>query len=89
MPHAINGRQIFQQMGGSWPKTSSEIIEWARTHRAFPNRFLSDLHENLPDRTWNNWDELQSEVQNYTWTMPDNEGEEEEVWGGATRHDTA
>src|SRR4051812_17813837 len=50
MTHAINGRQVFQQMGGSWPKTSAEILEWARTHDAFPHRFLNDLRENLPDR---------------------------------------
>ena len=36
MPHAINGRQIFEQMPGGWPKTSEQIIDWARTHDEFP-----------------------------------------------------
>ena len=26
MPHAINGRQIFEQMGGPWPKSSEDVI---------------------------------------------------------------
>jgi hypothetical protein len=82
MPHSINGRQIFEKLPGGWPKSSKEIIEWARTHDEFPNRFLNDLRHSLPDRTWNNWDELKREVENYTWTMP--EDAEEIVWGGAT-----
>ena len=84
MPHAINGRQIFEQMPGGWPKTSEEIIDWARTDDQFPKRFLNDLRHSLPDRTWNSWDELKREVENYTWTMPDNEEEEDTVWGGPT-----
>jgi len=87
MPHAYNGRQIFEQMQGPWPKTSAEIIDWARTHEEFPQRFLSDLRQNLPDRTWQDWDELRNEVQNYTWTVPDGTEDERVVWGGATRHE--
>jgi len=81
MPHALNGRQIFEQMGGRWPKTSEEIVEWARTHPEFPNRFLNDLRHSLPDQHWQNWDELKRVVENYTWTMPDDD--DEIVWGGA------
>jgi len=84
MPHAFNGRQIFEQMPGNWPMNSHQVIEWARTHDQFPNRFLDELRHSLPDRTWNSWDELKQEVENYTWTIPDNDGEEEPVWGGAT-----
>jgi len=83
MPHSYNGRQIFEKIDGAWPKTSVEVIEWARTHAEFPNRFLDELRHSLPNRTWESWDELKREVENYTWTMPDNEGEEDEVWGGA------
>lgn len=83
MPHSMNGRQIFEQMPGEWPKTSEEIIDWARTHDAFPNQFLNELRHSLPDRTWESWDDLKREVENYTWTMPDNEGPEDVVWGGA------
>ena len=84
MPHAINGRQVFEKMGGDWPKSSQQVIEWARAHEEFPNRFLDEFRHSLPDRTWQNWDELQSEVENYTWTMPDDA--EEIVWGGAAPH---
>ena len=86
MPHSINGRQVFEQMPGGWPKSSGEIVEWARTHEAFPNRFLDELRHSLPNRTWETWDDLKREVENYTWTIPDNEEEPEEgiVWGGAT-----
>jgi hypothetical protein len=83
MPHSINGRQIFEQMEGPWPKSSRDVISWAREHDPFPNRFLDDLRHSLPDRTWESWDDLKSEVENYTWTMPDNEGDEDTVWGGA------
>jgi hypothetical protein len=86
MPHAINAGRILLQMDDTWPKSTQEILEWARTHEEFPNQFLDDLRRSLPDRTWNSWDELENEVQNYTWTMPDNEGEEEDiVWGGGRR----
>jgi hypothetical protein len=83
MPHSINGRQIFENMTGEWPKSSAEVIEWARAHDEFPNRFLGELRHSLPDRTWDNWDELKREVENYTWTMPDNDDEADVVWGGA------
>jgi hypothetical protein len=83
MPHSINGRQIFEQMPGPWPKSSRDVIEWARAHDQFPNRFLNELRHSLPNRQWESWDELKQEVENYTWTMPDNEGEEDTVWGGA------
>jgi hypothetical protein len=90
MPHSINGRQIFEQMPGPWPKSSEEVIEWASKHDEFPNRFLNELRHSLPDRTWQNWDELKREVENYTWTMPDNdEDEEETVWGGAAPEEAA
>jgi hypothetical protein len=81
MPQSINGRQIFERMGGEWPKSSEEIVAWARTHEEFPNRFLDELSHSLPDQIWQNWDELRREVENYTWTWP--EGEEDVVWGGA------
>jgi hypothetical protein len=84
MPHSINGRQIFEQMPGPWPKNSRDVIEWARSHDQFPNRFLDELRHSLPDQRWESWDDLKQEVENYTWTMPDNEGEEDTVWGGAT-----
>jgi hypothetical protein len=84
MPHSINGRQVFKQMGGPWPKSSEEVIQWARTHDEFPNHFLNELRHSLPDRTWCNWDELKREVENYTWTMPDNESAQDIVWGGAS-----
>ena len=83
MPHSYNGRQIFEKMDGNWPRSSAEVIEWARTHPEFPKRFLNELRHSLPDRAWNNWDELKREVENYTWTIPDNEEEEDIVWGGA------
>lgn len=83
MPHAINGRQVFEHMPGRWPKSSEEVIQWARTHDDFPNRFLNELRHSLPDRTWSNWNELKREVENYTWTMPDNGDEQDIVWGGA------
>jgi hypothetical protein len=83
MPHSINGRQIFEHMPGGWPKRSEEVIEWARSHDQFPNRFLDELRHSLPDRTWQSWDELKREVENYTWTMPDNADSDPPVWGGA------
>jgi hypothetical protein len=88
MSHAINGRQVFQNMGGDWPKSSEEVIEWARAHPEFPNRFLDELRMSLPDRKWESWDELKREVENYTWTFPDNAEEEETVWGGAAPLET-
>lgn len=90
MPHSINARQALEPiMEGPWPKTSAEIVEWAQSHDALPRPFLNDLKKNLPDRSWNDWDDLCSEIQNYTWTMPDNDEDEDVVWGGATRHDAA
>lgn len=83
MPHSINGRQVFGRMPGPWPKSSEDIIDWARANDAFPNRFLNELRHSLPDRTWQDWDDLKREVENYTWTMPDNDGPEDVVWGGA------
>ncbi len=83
MPHSINGRLIFEQMDGSWPMSSHEVIEWARAHDQFPNRFLDELRHSLPNRSWKDWGELKREVENYTWTMPDSEKEEDVVWGGA------
>ena len=53
------------------------------------DRFLNELRHSLPDRAWNNWDELKREVENYTWTMPDNEDEQDIVWGGAAPQETA
>jgi hypothetical protein len=43
-----------------------------------------ELRHSLPNRTWQDWNELKSEVENYTWTMPDDA--EEIVWGDAAPH---
>jgi hypothetical protein len=48
------------------------------------NRDLVDLREHMPHCEWEDWASFLSEVQNYTWTMPD--GARQPVWGGVTQN---
>ena len=45
MPHAINGRQIFEQMPGGWPKTSEEIIGLFKALHAEGQTIIIVTHE--------------------------------------------
>jgi len=83
MPWSINGTEIFAELEPSFPMSTEEVMAWAETQDDIPEFVLVDLQQNMPRRRWPDWDTFLSEVQNYTWTMPD--GSKEPVWGGVTQ----
>lgn len=83
MPWSINGTEIFTGLRDRFPMSTDEVINWAETQEDIPEFVLVDLNEHMPRRQWEDWASFLSEVQNYTWTMPD--GAKEPVWGGVTQ----
>jgi hypothetical protein len=83
MPWSINGREIFAEMSADFPMETTEILDWAEERDDIPEVVLMDLRQHMPRREWPDKETLISEVQNYTWTMPD--GSREPVWGGVTQ----
>jgi hypothetical protein len=84
MPWSINGTEVFAGLKDRFPMTTEEVIHWAETQDDIPEFVLVDLNEHMPRCQWPDWDTFLSEVQNYTWTMPD--GAKEPVWGGVTQN---
>lgn len=83
MPWSINGTEIFAGLQDRFPMTTDEVIDWAEQQDDIPEFVLVDLQEHMPRQDWPDWAGFLSEVQNYTWTMPD--GAKEPVWGGVTQ----
>ena len=83
MPWSISGTEIFANLPDRFPVESEEVIDWAGEQDNIPEFVLADLRQNMPRRTWEDRASLITEVQNYTWTMPD--GAREPVWGGVTQ----
>ena len=81
MPWSINGREIFADLRGDFPMQTDEILDWAE-EQDIPEDVMLDLRRNMPKREWPDVETFITEVQNYTWTMPD--GAREPVWGGVT-----
>lgn len=80
MPWSMNGREIFADLTDRFPMQTDEILDWAEEQDEIPEVVMADLRENMPRREWPDRATFVSEVQNYTWTMPD--GSREPVWGG-------
>ncbi|MGV3721891.1 MAG: hypothetical protein ACO1SX_13340 [Actinomycetota bacterium] len=83
MPWSINGREIFAELADEFPIRTEEVLDWAEEQDDLSEVIVSDLRANMPRREWPNRETFISEVQNYTWTMPD--GAKEPVWGGVTQ----
>ena len=83
MPWSINGREMFAGLDGQFPLETEEILDWAEEQDDIPDYALMDMREHMPRRTWSDRETFMSEVQNYTWTMPD--GAKTPVWGGVTQ----
>ncbi|MFN3652805.1 MAG: hypothetical protein ACK47B_24770 [Armatimonadota bacterium] len=83
MPWSINGREIFNGIEDEFPMSTEQVLEWAGSQDEISETILADLRENMPERNWPDYETFLSEVQNYTWTMPD--GAREPVWGGVTQ----
>ena len=83
MPWSINGREIFAELPDEFPMDSEPILDWAEERDEISEVVMMDLRQHMPRRRWPDRDTFISEVQNYTWTMPD--GAEEPVWGGVTQ----
>jgi hypothetical protein len=83
MPWSINGREIFAELPDEFPMQTDQVLDWAEEQDDIPEVVMADLRNNMPRREWASRAELVSEIQNYTWTMPD--GAREPVWGGVTQ----
>ena len=84
MPWSINGTEIFAELKDhTFPISTEEVLDWAEEHDDIPEIVMLDLRQHMPDRQWPDYESFLSEVQNYTWTMPD--GAREPVWGGVTQ----
>jgi hypothetical protein len=83
MPWSINGREIFAELPEQFPMQTDEVLDWAEEQDDIPEIVMADLRANMPQQQWPDRETLISEVQNYTWTMPD--GAREPVWGGVTQ----
>ena len=83
MPWSINGTEIFANIPTDFPMTTEEVLDWAEEQDDIPEYALADMRANMPRREWPDHETFLSEVQNYTWTMPD--GSKEPVWGGVTQ----
>jgi hypothetical protein len=83
MPWSINGTEIFANFPDEFPMSTEEVLDWAEEQNDIPEYVLIDLRQHMPRREWPDRATLISEVQNYTWTMPD--GAKEPVWGGVTQ----
>jgi hypothetical protein len=83
MPWSINGREIFAELPDTFPMETDKILDWAEEQDEIPETIMADLRRNMPQRTWPDSETFTSEVQNYTWTMPD--GSRTPVWGGVTQ----
>jgi hypothetical protein len=83
MPWSTNGREIFARIPDDFPMHTDEILDWAEEQEDIPEYVMVDLRQHMPKRDWPDIETFFSEVQNYTWTMPD--GAREPVWGGVTQ----
>jgi hypothetical protein len=83
MPWSINGREIFEALSHDFPVSTEDILDWADEQNDIPEVVMADLRQHMPRRQWPDHETFLSEVQNYTWTMPD--GAREPVWGGVTQ----
>ncbi len=83
MPWSINGTEIFANLPDDWPTETDDVLNWAEEQDDIPEVVLMDMRQNMPRRTWPDRESLITEVQNYTWTMPD--GQQTPVWGGVTQ----
>jgi hypothetical protein len=83
MPWSINGTEIFAGLPDRFPTSTEEVLDWAEEQDDIPEYVLVDLRKNMPRQEWPDRETLVTEVQNYTWTMPD--GAREPVWGGVTQ----
>lgn len=83
MPWSINGREIFAPVPDQFPIETEALLDWAEEQDDIPETVLMDLRSRMPRRNWADRKTLISEVQNYTWTMPD--GSTTPVWGGVTQ----
>jgi hypothetical protein len=83
MPWSINGREIFADLPDEFPMETEQILDWAEEQDSIPEYAMMDLRDHMPRRSWPDIETFLSEVQNYTWTMPD--GATAPVWGGVTQ----
>ena len=83
MPWSINGTEILGRLQDGFPLSTEEVLDWAEEQDDIPEVVLADLRQNMPRRDWPDYRTFLTEVQNYTWTMPD--GSHEPVWGGVTQ----
>ena len=83
MPWSINGREIFADLPDQFPMETGQVLDWAEEQDDIPEYVMMDLRANMPSRSWPDIETFMSEVQNYTWTMPD--GATTPVWGGVTQ----
>jgi hypothetical protein len=84
MPWSINGTEIFAEMtDDDFPMSTDDILDWCEEQDSIPEFIMMDLRQHMPRRTWPDHACFLSEVQNYTWTMPD--GSTEPIWGGVTQ----
>ena len=83
MPWSINGTEVFAELKDGFPLSTEEVLNWAEEQDSIPEVVLMDLRQNMPRQEWPDHACFLSEVQNYTWTMPD--GATEPVWGGVTQ----
>jgi hypothetical protein len=83
MPWSINGREIFAELPEEFPMHTEAILDWAEEQDDVPEYVMADLRRHMPRCEWPDAETFITEVQNYTWTMPD--GAAEPVWGGVTQ----
>jgi hypothetical protein len=83
MPWSINGTEIFANLQDGFPMNTEAVLDWAEEQDEISEVILADLRQNMPRRDWPDYRTFLTEVQNYTWTMPD--GAHEPVWGGVTQ----
>ena len=83
MPWSINGTEIFAELPDNFPIHTEDALNWAEEQDDIPEFVLADMRQNMPRETWPDRAAFFTEVQNYTWTMPD--GAREPVWGGVTQ----
>ena len=84
MPWSINGREIFANVPDDFPMETEDILDWAEEQEDVSETVMMDLRRHMPRRAWPDRETLITEVQNYTWTMPD--GARTPVWGGVTQN---
>ena len=87
MPWSINGTEIFAGLSDQFPMSTEEVLDWAEEQDNIPEIVMTDLRQNMPRQDWPDYRTFLTEVQNYTWTMPD--GSYEPVWGGVTQDGVA